>query len=90
MQAQHGPRLAADRVLVVGVGQEGEHRAPDAGGRLDHVRDVAAPVGLDHLDGLAAGRRVGGEVEVTAVGDALELGPLDVGKKYSTSAVPLE
>src|SRR3954453_18971801 len=51
-QREHGPlaragaggelepraRVAADVVLVVGVAQEREHRAPDAGGRLDHVR----------------------------------------------------
>src|SRR3954463_14180396 len=41
VELEHCARVAADVVLVVGVAQEREHRAPDAGGRLDHVRDVA-------------------------------------------------
>ena len=41
MEAQHGALAALDLLDVVGVDEEGEHRAVDAGGRLDHVRDVA-------------------------------------------------
>ncbi len=41
VQPQHGARLALDLLLVVGVDEEREHRPVGAGGRLDHVRDVA-------------------------------------------------
>ena len=74
MQAQHGPRLALDLVLVVGVDEERERRPVGAGGRLDHVRDVAlAGRGVDVLELLARVLGVLGEVEVAAVGDPLEL-----------------
>ena len=48
--------LALDLVLVVRVDQEREHRAVGAGGRLDHVRDVALAGGrVDVLELLAGG-----------------------------------
>src|SRR5262249_11863154 len=58
--------------------EERERGAVGAGGRLDHVRDVAL-LGLrvEVLELLAGELRVLGEVEVTAVGDPLELGPAD-------------
>ena len=78
VQPQHGALLAADLVLVVGVAQQREHRAADAGGRLDHVRDVAlARLGVEVLELLAGELAVLGEVEVAAVGDALQLRPAD-------------
>ena len=74
MQSQDGADVAvAEVLLVVGVDEEGQHRAADAGGRLDHVRDVARAVLLDDLDLLARAVAVGLEVEVAAVGDALQL-----------------
>ena len=78
MQPEHRPLLAPDLVLVVGVDQEREHRPVGAGGRLDHVRDVAL-LGrrVDVLELLAGVLGVLGEVEVAAVGDPLELGPAD-------------
>ena len=83
----------ADLLLVVGVDEEGERRAVGARRRLDDVRDVAL-LGLrvEVLELLAGERRVLREVEVAAVGDALELGPadreqvLDVGGAASSSA----
>ena len=54
VQPQHGARLAADLVLVVGVDEEGQHRPVGAGGGLDHVGDVAlAAGGVDVLELLA-------------------------------------
>ena len=41
VQAQHGALLAADLVLVVGLAQQREHGPAEAGGGLDHVREVA-------------------------------------------------
>ena len=84
MQAQHGARLALagalalDDFLVVGVDEERERRAVGAGGRLDHVRHVALAAALvEVLELLARELGVLGEVEVAAVGDALELRPAD-------------
>src|SRR3954468_4543714 len=78
MQAQHRPRLAAELVGVVGLAQQREDRAPDAGRRLDHVRDVAlARLRVLPLELLARVLGVLGEVEVAAVGHALQLRPAD-------------
>ena len=52
MEAQHDALAALDLLLVVGVDHEGERAAVGAGGRLDHVRDVAlagARVDVVHL-----------------------------------------
>ena len=67
-----------DLVLVVGVDQERQHRAVGAGGRLDHVRDVALAAWPCRRT-RASARVLGvlGEVEVAAVGDPLELLPAD-------------
>ena len=78
MQAQHGARpdlaLASDDFLVVGVHEERQRRAVGAGGRLDHVRHVALVAGLvEVVELLARELARGAEVEVAAVGDALEL-----------------
>ena len=69
---------ALDLLGVVGVDDEGERRAVGAGGRLDHVRDVAllGPL-VEVLELLAGELGVLGEVEVAAVGDPLELRPAD-------------
>ena len=78
VQAQHGALAALDLLDLVGVDEEGERGAVGAGGRLDHVRDVAL-FGLlvEVLELLAAELGVLGEVEVAAVGDPLELRPAD-------------
>ena len=61
---------------VVGVAQQRQHRPAEARGGLDHVRDVAlAGLRVLPLELLARELRVLGEVEVAAVGDALELAP---------------
>ena len=61
VELQHGARLAADLVLVVGVAQERERGAVGAGGRLDHVRHVAlAAGGVEVLELLAASARRAG------------------------------
>ena len=74
MQAQDGALAALDLLDVVGVDDEREHRPVHAGRRLDHVGDVALAARLvEVLELLAAELRVLGEVEVAAVGDALEL-----------------
>src|SRR5262249_6224313 len=78
----HGPllRLAAGGGrLGLGVGgPEGPPAGPvHAAGGLDHVRDEAlAGFGVEVGHVLAGGPRVRGQVEVGAVGDALELAPL--------------
>ena len=78
MELQHGALAAFDLVGVVGVDQEGERGAVGAGGRLDHVRQVAlAGLLVEVLELLAGVLLVLGQVEVAAVGDALELGPAD-------------
>ena len=78
VQLEHGARLALDLLLVVGVDEEGERRAVGAGGRLDDVRDVAlARLLVEVLELLARVLGVLGQVEVAAVGDALELRPAD-------------
>ena len=60
----------------VGIDEEGERRAVDAGGRLDDVRhDVLVAVVVEVGQALAAVLGVRLEVEVGAVGDALELVP---------------
>ena len=65
----------SDLVLVVGVDEERERRAVGAGGRLDHVRDVALArsPGRRTRASRPRARRVLREVEVAAVGDPLEL-----------------
>src|SRR3712207_1514252 len=69
---------SSDLVLVVGVAQEGQDRAVRPGRGLDHVRDVLhALVGVLEEELLAGDLRVGLQVEVPAVGDALELLPAD-------------
>ena len=65
-----------DDLLVVGVDEERERGAVGAGGRLDHVRDVALLV-ADPLELRARVLGVGGQVEVAAVRDPLELRPAD-------------
>src|SRR3954447_21179881 len=78
MQPQHRPRLAAELVGVVGLAEQREDRAPDAGRGLDHVRDVAlARLRVLPLELLARVLGVLGEVEVAAVGHALQLRPAD-------------
>src|SRR5687767_11286371 len=78
VQPQHRALLAPLLVLVEGVAEQREDRAAEAGGRLDHVREVAL-LGLrvDVLELLAAELLVLAQVEVAAVGDALELAPAD-------------
>ena len=87
VQAQHGARLAAHLVLVVGGEEEGHHGPGGAGRRLDHVRRVAlVGLGVEVVQLLPRRLGVGREVEVAPVGDALELVPapgeeeLDVGR----------
>ncbi len=46
MQPQHGPRVAVEVLLVVGVDEEGQRGAIGAGGGLDHVRHVALAAAL--------------------------------------------
>ena len=79
------PRIEAARER----NQEGEQRPIDAGSRFDHVRQVALVLLLVEVgEVLAAGLLVGAQVEVGAIGDALQLGPpqrarelvLDVGR----------
>ena len=71
-------RLAADLVLAVRVAEERERAAVGAGGRLDHVRQVSARVGIALLivevtQILAAHLHVLTQIEVRAVRDAFEL-----------------
>ncbi len=76
VQPQHGAPLPLDLVLVVGVGEEGQHGPVDSQRGLDHVRHVAlAARAVDVLELLARIPGVLGQVEVAAVGDPLELGP---------------
>ena len=78
MEAKHRPPAALDLVGVVCVHHEREDRAVDAGGRLDHVRDIGLAARLvEVLELLARMLRVLREVEVAAVRDALELLPDD-------------
>src|ERR1700744_549328 len=68
-------------VLGVGVEQEGQRAAVDAGGRLDHERDKPLPRLLVQVGHVLLGRvLVGGQVVIGAVGDALELSPLAAGE----------
>jgi hypothetical protein len=77
-QAQHGALLAADVVLVIGVAEQRQHCAADAGGGLDHVRHVALPARGVHVLELGAGELgVLREVEVTTIRDPLKLRPAD-------------
>src|ERR1700677_1691968 len=82
VQAQHRPLLRVAlgvRRLVLGVRVEQEHQraAVDAGRGLDHVRDEPLARLLVQVGQVLPGRlRVGGQVEVGAIGDALELAPL--------------
>ena len=76
MEAEHHPLLAAHLLLPIGVEQEGEERAVDAGGRLDHVRhDLLLAVLVEPRERLAAELRVLLQVEIGPVGDAHELAP---------------
>ena len=78
VQLEHGALLAAELVLVVGVDEERERRAVGARRRLDDVRDVALlRLRIEVLELLAGVLGVLREVEVAAVGDALELAPAD-------------
>ena len=76
------PPLRVGRlVLVVGVEQEGEHGAGQPGGRLDDVGDPALLLLLVEVGEVGAGvLAVRRQVEVGAVGDALELGELRAGE----------
>ena len=86
MEAQHGALLVVDDVGVVGGEQERRHRPCRTRRRLDDVRDVAL-VGrlVEVVEPLTGVCGVGVEVEVGALGDALQLVPaprkqeLDVG-----------
>ena len=76
MEAEHGARLATHLLLVPRVDEHGEAGAVERRGRLDDVRDVAlVGLGVEVAEVTAAVRGVGAEVEVGAVGDALELAP---------------
>ena len=86
VEAQHGAGLTAHGLLVVGVDQQRQHDPVHARRRLDDVGDEAPPghrVEVAEVD--PARPLVGREVEVGAVGDALQLPPaegievLDVG-----------
>src|SRR6266511_4369280 len=82
VEAQDGtPVHAALRVrrlvLVVRLQQEREHRTGQAGGRLDDVGNPTLALVLVEVRQVDAGvLAVGREVEVGAVGDALQLGEL--------------
>ena len=82
VQAQHGTLVHAalgvrGLVHVVGVHQERHKGAGQAGGRLDDVRNEAFAGGLVEVAQVLAGVvLVRGQVEVGAVGDALQLAPL--------------
>ena len=98
VQPQHGALLehalgVGRLVLGVRVEQEREHRAGQAGRRLDHVRR-ASLVGLRVEVGQVGAGVLGvrRQVEVGAVGDALELGELGPPKpkRYSMSTVRFE
>ena len=76
VQAQQRALAALDLLLVVGVHHERQRRAVGAGRGLDHVGHVALAGGGVHVVELLAGSvLVLGQVEVAAVGDALELRP---------------
>src|SRR5436190_2966754 len=78
MQPQQRARLTLDLLFVVGVDEEGERGAVRAGRRLDHMRHVALAGRLVEVLELLAGElRVLAQVEVPAVGDPLELLPVD-------------
>ena len=76
VEAQHRPLALRDDLLVVRVDHEREHRAVDAERRLDDVWCVAL-LAVDPLELRSGCLRVRCEVEVAAVGDALELRPAD-------------
>ena len=90
VQPQHGALLALDLVLVVGVDEEGEHRAVGAGGRLDHVRARSAPGRrvevLERLPGVL-GVLVRSKLPRLAIPSSSDQ---PIGNRYSTSLVPLE
>src|SRR5207253_7504024 len=77
MQPQYGALPFPDDLLVVRVDEHGDDDPLEADGGLDHVGDVALPVGPDVLELRRRVLRVAGEVEVAAVGDAFQLGPAD-------------
>ena len=91
VQLQHRALLARDLLLVVGVDEEGERRAVGAGGRLDHVRDVA----LARCPGRStrASRRSARRAGVRSKSPRLAMpssSDQPIGNRYSTSLVPRE
>ncbi len=86
MELEHGPGLALHLLLGVRVDKEGERGPGGPGGRLDDVRgESLVRLLVEVAEVLAGVLAVLFEVEVGAVGDALQLVPapgeleLDVG-----------
>ncbi len=76
MDPKQRPRLAGHHVLVIGGEEEGHHGPGGSRGRLDDVGHVPLARRLvEVLEAFAGARRVGFEVVVGPVGDALELVP---------------
>ena len=76
VKAQDGPYVVVDFFFVVGRHEESHRRPGGAGRRLDHVGHVAvAGVGVVVLQFRSRALGVASEVEVGAVGDALQLVP---------------
>ena len=78
MEPEDGARAVGHDLLGVGVHQEREEGAVYAGGRLDHVRDVALSARrVDPFEPRPGGLGVRAQVVVAAVCDSLELRPAD-------------
>ncbi len=78
METKHHPLLAANLLLTIGIGEEGQQGPVHARRGLDDVGDhVLFSLLVEVREGLAAELRVLLEVEVRAIGDAHELAPAD-------------
>ena len=76
MQTKYGAGLAGDFVRGIGGDQKCHHRAGYPGGGLDDVRHVTFAGGLvEVLEHLPARFCVRLQVEIGAVGNALEFAP---------------
>ena len=74
VERQHGTRLAADGVFMIRLAEERERPSIRAGGRFDHVWQVALLLlFVEVAEILAAVRLMLGEVVVAAVRDPFEL-----------------
>ncbi len=76
MQVEHGPQLALGYVFIIGIAEEGQHRAVHTGRWLDDVGDnmlVGLFIKVGHLPAAVFG--VLPQIVIAAVGDALQLRP---------------